>query len=84
MVLYTTKARTFAVKKGDRAMFIELLKKVINAGDVMPESRLANRIAKRKARRYLSQVDEFFPVLPTPEPAAAPAEDTTAAATEAK
>ena len=72
LMLYATKARTFAVKKGDRAMFLELLKKVINAGDVMPESRLANRIAKRKARRYLSQIDDFFPpVTEAAEPAAA-------------
>ena len=80
LMLFVTKARTFAVKKGDKAMYIELLKKVMDAGDIMPESRLANRIAKRRAKRYLSQLDKFFPEL-TPAPAA---EAPTEAADETK
>jgi hypothetical protein len=33
---------------------------VINAADVMPEQRLANQIAKRRAARYLAQIDDLF------------------------
>ena len=35
----------------------------------MPEQRLANQIAKRRARRYLAQIDDL--ISPTEEPTAA-------------
>jgi hypothetical protein len=53
-------ARFYAVMVQDRALFRRLLEEVINAGDVMPEQRLANVIAKRRARRYLAQIDDLF------------------------
>ncbi len=53
-------ARVFAVMIQDRALYTRLLQEVIDAGDVMPEQRLANQIAKRRARRYLAQVDDLI------------------------
>jgi tetratricopeptide (TPR) repeat protein len=57
LVMY---ARMYAVMVQDRALFRRLLEEVINADDVMPEQRLANQIAKRKAARYLAQIDDLF------------------------
>lgn len=54
-------ARTYAVAVGDRDLFIRLLREVIDGGDPRPEVRLANRIARRRAIRLLSRVDELFP-----------------------
>lgn len=53
-------AKFYAVMVQDRALFRRLLEEVINAGDVMPEQRLANQIAKRRARRYLDRIDDLF------------------------
>ncbi len=53
-------AKTYAVKRGDRELYVSLLREVLEAGDVLPESRLSNRIAKRRAARYLRQVDRIF------------------------
>jgi len=64
------KARAYAVMIQDRALYTRLLQEVIDAGDVWPEQRLANQLAKRRARRYLAQIDNYF----------SPAEDGAAAA----
>lgn len=53
-------ARAYAVMVQDRALYRRLLEEVINAGDVWPEQRLANQIAKVRARRYLAQIDDLF------------------------
>jgi hypothetical protein len=48
--------------KGDRKFFHDQLKQVLEtAPSVWPEQRLANEIAHRKARRYLSKEKELFP-----------------------
>lgn len=48
--------------KGDRKFFYDQLKQVLEtAPSVWPEQRLANEIAHRKARRYLSKEKELFP-----------------------
>lgn len=60
-------ARTYAVAARDRALFERLLREVLDAGDVLPAERLSNQLARRRARRYLDQVDTLFP---PPEPAA--------------
>ncbi len=67
-------ARAYAVMVQDRALYRRLLEEVINAGDVMPEQRLANQIAKRRARRYLDQIDDLFAPEETPAEGAPPAE----------
>jgi hypothetical protein len=53
-------ARTYAVQVQNRTLFRNLLEEVLHAGDVMPTERLTNQVAKRRARRYLSQIDELF------------------------
>lgn len=40
--------------KSDRATYEKMLKDVVEAGDPLPEARLANLIAKRRAQRYLN------------------------------
>jgi len=39
--------------KGNKADYERLLKEVLDSGDPLPEARLQNAIAKRRARRYL-------------------------------
>jgi hypothetical protein len=39
--------------KGDKASYVKVLEEVLAAGDVLPEQRLTNTIAKRRAKRYL-------------------------------
>ncbi|MFO0673702.1 MAG: TRAP transporter TatT component family protein [Polyangiaceae bacterium] len=41
--------------KNDRALYEKLLKEVVDAGDVDPENRLQNMLAKRRASRYLKK-----------------------------
>jgi hypothetical protein len=53
-------ARIVAVSLQDRALFRRLLEEVLNAGDVDPDNRLSNQLAKRRARRYLAQIDDLF------------------------
>ena len=48
--------------KGDRKFFHDQLKQVLETPpSVWPEQRLANEVAHRKARRYLSKEKELFP-----------------------
>ncbi|MFO0653333.1 MAG: TRAP transporter TatT component family protein [Polyangiales bacterium] len=68
-------ARTYAVMVQDRALYRRLLQEVLDAGDVMPEERLSNLVAKRRAERYLAEIDTVFP--PADEPAAEAPEATT-------
>jgi hypothetical protein len=52
--------RFYAVKRGDRELFVRLMREVLEAPDTLPEGRLSNMISKRRAARYLAQVDDFF------------------------
>ncbi|MFV1951303.1 MAG: TRAP transporter TatT component family protein [Nitrospinota bacterium] len=61
LMTYVLYARFYAVQVQDRGLFEELLNKVIDTpGSVVPEQRLANEIAKTKARRLLERVEDFF------------------------
>lgn len=61
LMTYVYYASTYAVQIQDRDLFISLLKKAIDTPlDVLPEARLPNAVAKRKAERLLSRVDELF------------------------
>jgi hypothetical protein len=54
-------AKTYAVQNQDRDLFEAQLKKVLEAPyDVLPEQRLANQIAKRKAAALFGAIDELF------------------------
>lgn len=71
-------AKIVAVALQDRALYQSLLEEVINAGDVDPDNRLANQCAKRRAARYLAEIDMLF----EPADAAADTGDAPAAAEE--
>jgi hypothetical protein len=49
-------ARSYFCVKNDKANYSRLLNDVVNAGDPMPEQRLFNVVAQRRARRYLTDV----------------------------
>ena len=53
-------ARYYAVNVGDHKLFRELLQEVIDAGDVLPEARLSNAIARRRSKRYLDHIEYYF------------------------
>lgn len=47
-------AQTYYCMKGEKAKYMSTLKAVLAAGDTFPEQRISNAVAKRKARRYLT------------------------------
>jgi len=53
-------ARSYAVRTQNRELFDRLLDEVEEAGDILPAARLANKIAKRRARRLRAQADDLF------------------------
>jgi len=54
-------AKTYAVQNQNQKLFKTQLDKVLEASDdVLPEQRLANQIAKRKAAVLLGKIDELF------------------------
>ncbi|MCA9612566.1 MAG: hypothetical protein KC586_07390 [Myxococcales bacterium] len=61
LLLLVFMARTYAVRVRDRALYVALLREVLEAGDLDPEMRLSNLIAKRRAERYLREVARLFP-----------------------
>ncbi len=61
LMSYVYYARTYAVQVQDKQLFESLLKKVDNASlDILPEARLPNAIAKRKAHRLRDIMNELF------------------------
>lgn len=57
-VLY---ARAVGIQSGDRALFEKTLQEVLAADpDAEPRLGLANRLAQRRARRYLDTIDDLF------------------------
>jgi TRAP transporter T-component len=48
-------AARYYCTKSDKENYVKTLNEVIEAGDVLPEQRLTNAIAKRKAKRYLGK-----------------------------
>jgi tetratricopeptide (TPR) repeat protein len=51
-------AAKYYCMKADKGNYERLLNEVLEAGDVFPEQRLSNVIAKRRAKRYLSKSRE--------------------------
>jgi len=60
LIVQVSMARYYAVAIGDYALFKKLLDEVLAAGDVLPEARLLNVIARRRAQRYLRLAHLFF------------------------
>ena len=57
----STMARSFAVQTQDEALFDQSLRKVEEASlDILPEFRLANAIAKKKAQLLISRRADLF------------------------
>jgi hypothetical protein len=58
---YFYMAKSYAVQVQDKELFLSLLKTVEDAPiDILPEQRLVNAIAKRKAKALAARVDELF------------------------
>jgi tetratricopeptide (TPR) repeat protein len=54
-------ARFYGVVTQDRPFFEATLKQVLDTpSEVFPEQRLANELAKRRAKRYLEHVEDYF------------------------
>ncbi len=87
LVIQFNYAQTYAIQTQDKALFVSLLNEVL-AAETAEDSpvALANAIAKRRAKRLLSQVDNLFfeegPALeaPPPTPELQPAPEVTPAA----
>ena len=61
LLSYVYEARSLAVQMLDRALFEQLLTKVDTASlEILPEGRLSNAIAKKKARLLRLRIDELF------------------------
>jgi hypothetical protein len=53
-------ARTYAINAQDKTLFLALINEVIESGDQGDAYRLSNKVARRRAERYLAHVDEWF------------------------
>lgn len=53
-------ARTYAVQSQNRDLYIRLLREIVDGGDPEPSARLANRMTRRRAIRWLQRTDQFF------------------------
>jgi hypothetical protein len=60
-------ARSYAAQTQSRDLYVSLLNEIITTPDDAGASRLANEVARRRARRLLEHVDELFPPALTPE-----------------
>ena len=60
LMVQMSMARYYAVATGDHKLFRALLEEVVDAGDVLPEARLSNAVARRRAQRYLEQIEYYF------------------------
>jgi hypothetical protein len=53
-------ARTYAVQTQNKNLFIRLLREIVDGGDPEPHARLANRLTRRRAIRWLRRTDQLF------------------------
>jgi hypothetical protein len=61
LLTYVYYAKTYAVQTQDQPLFESLLKKVDDASlDILPEARLSNAIAKRKAKLLRERINDLF------------------------
>jgi hypothetical protein len=60
LIIQVNYAKSYAVATGNRELFVQLLEEVVNATDQGNEVRLSNKIAQRRARRYLANIDQYF------------------------
>lgn len=61
LMSYVYYARFYAVQIQDRSLFERLLNTVLDTpGDVLPEQRLVNEVAKIKAKNLIQNINEYF------------------------
>lgn len=61
LLTYVYYAKTYAVQQQDQELFESLLKKVDDASlDILPEARLSNAIAKKKAKLLRDHINDLF------------------------
>lgn len=61
LMTYVYYAKTYAVQILDQELYESLLKKVLEAPlDILPEARLPNAVARKKAQKLLEQAAEIF------------------------
>ena len=54
-------AKTYAVQNQNRELFESQLQLILKSPlDLLPEQRLANKVARKKAAKLLEQIDELF------------------------
>jgi tetratricopeptide (TPR) repeat protein len=53
-------AMLYAVNQGDRALFLSLMREIVEAPDQGAPFRMSNKVARRRATRALQRVDELF------------------------
>jgi len=59
-MLHINYARIYAVNAQNKELYVKLLNEVIESGDLGNDVRLNNKIARIRAVRYLSQVNDLF------------------------
>ncbi len=61
LLYFMTEAQICAISLQDRALYRSLLEEILAFDlDSVPDQRLANTVAQRRARRWLDRIDEFF------------------------
>jgi tetratricopeptide (TPR) repeat protein len=53
-------AMLYAVNQGDRALFLSLMREIVETPDQGAPFRMSNKVARRRATRALQRVDELF------------------------
>lgn len=59
-MIHLNYARVYAVNTQNRDLYVKLLTEIIESPDLGPSVRLSNKVARRRAERYLTQTNELF------------------------
>lgn len=59
-LIHVNYAKLYAVTVQDKELYLKLLREVVEAPDQGDEFRMSNKVARRRAYRYLKQVDDLF------------------------
>jgi hypothetical protein len=60
LLVHVNYAMSYAVNTANRELFVSLLNEVLTAGDLSPQNRMMNQIARRRAQRAMARLDELF------------------------
>lgn len=53
-------ARTYAINALDKPLFLSLMREIVETGDRGSDVRMSNKVARRRAVRYLAHASEWF------------------------